>query len=338
MFSEHTLQQELACIARIAHLALTNYAAPYQGSLQLLCHSENATYAITTPGGQRYVLRVHRPDYHRRAAIASELAWLAALQQADIEVPTPIAGCDGELIQTAGDAQSGTRFVVLFHWIDGHEPDPQQALGPAFQRLGTINARLHRQARDWQRPAGFERMTWNHASMLGEHGHWGRWQAAPYLDAAATALVDETVSLIGQRMADYGEGPARFGLIHADLRLANLLEHHGVTRAIDFDDCGFGWYLHDLAAALSFHEHHADVPMWLDNWLLGYERVARLERDDLLILPTLIMQRRLQLLAWFGSHRGTPTAEGLGREWVESTLQLCQRYLRGKPVGVVIAD
>lgn len=337
MFSEHTLQQELARIERIAHLALARYPASHQGQLTLLCHSENATFAIATPAGQRYVLRVHRPDYHQRQAIASELAWLAALQQADVDVPTPIAGRDGELIQAAGDVQSGTRFVVLFDWIDGREPDPQQALGPAFQRLGTINARLHRQARDWQRPTGFQRMTWNHSSMLGERGHWGRWQDAPYLDATALALVDETVSLIGQRMAGYGEGPERFGLIHADLRLANLLEHDGVTRAIDFDDCGFGWYLHDLAAALSFHEHHADVPMWLDNWLQGYERVTQLQHDDLLILPTLIMQRRLQLLAWVGSHRGTPTAEGLGREWVEQTLQLCRRYLGGTPVGTVLA-
>ncbi|WVM92198.1 phosphotransferase [Halopseudomonas pachastrellae] len=43
-------------------------------------------------------------------------------------------------------------------------------------------------------------------------------------------------------------------MIHADLRLTNLLRHQQQTRVIDFDDCGQGWYLHDLAAALSFEE------------------------------------------------------------------------------------
>ena len=322
-----------AVLDRFAQQALAAYASAYQGRIELLVHSENATYRVQGPG-QRFVMRVHRAGYHQHADIASELAWLAALEASGLEVPVPIAGLDGEAIQTVELPGHGSRFVVLFHWIEGGEPDQQQ-LNASFRRLGAINARLHRHARTWQRPSGFQRLTWNHQSMLGEQGHWGSWRDAPYLDSRGSALIDETVGIIGERLADYGEEPSRFGLIHADLRLTNLLVQGERTRIIDFDDCGMGWYLHDLAAALSFFEHHPDLSQWIDNWLDGYSREASLDAHDIAMLPTLIMQRRLQLLAWTGTHRGTPQVECLGPVWVEQTVELCRRYLQECPVGAL---
>lgn len=311
----------------LVHAALAAYLPAHQGRPRLLCLSENATYAVEAGHGQRFVLRIHRPGYHSRAAIASELAWLAALHGSGIEVPRPLAGADGDCIQRASLPGHAAHWVVLFEWIDGAEPHPQQNLLASFERLGAINARLHRHARGWQRPAGFERLSWDHASMLGAHGHWGDWRQAPHVQPGQWALVEHTVAAIGEQLAGYGQGAERFGLIHADLRLANLLVDGAHTRVIDFDDCGFGWYLHDLASALSFHEHHADAPRWVASWLEGYSRTASLSQQDLAILPTLILQRRLQLLAWTGSHANTTTARQLGPEWVAGTLGLCQRYL-----------
>jgi Ser/Thr protein kinase RdoA (MazF antagonist) len=333
MYTGHNQRLELERLHALASLAIAGYPSAYNGQLTLLCLSENATYALTTPAGQRYVLRLHRPNYHDHSAIASELAWLRALQADGLQVPVAITGLNGEYIQQAGANSADSRWAVLFEWIDGSEPDPQQALDGAFQRLGAINARLHQHARHWQRPTGFQRLTWDHESMLGANGHWGRWQDAPYLDGPGCELISTTLAQVQQRMQAYGKGPQRFGLIHADLRLANLLVDDQQTRVIDFDDCGFGWYMHDLAAALSFHEHHTDAPQWIDSWLQGYGRIAQPDQADLQILPTLIIQRRLQLLAWTGSHRGTPTVEGLGSTWVSWTLQLCRSYLQDRGVG-----
>lgn len=333
MTNDHPSHNRPAVLERFAQRALAGYADTYQGQIELLVHSENATYRVRGQR-QRFVMRVHRAGYHQHADIASELAWLAALEQAGLEVPVPIAGLDGEAIQVVDLPGHGHRYVVLFHWIDGGEPDQQQ-LNASFRRLGAINAHLHRHARSWQRPGNFQRLTWNHPSMLGEQGHWGSWRDAPYLDARGSALISETVQVIGARLADYGEDPSRFGLIHADLRLTNLLVQGDRTRIIDFDDCGMGWYLHDLAAALSFFEHHPDLPQWIDNWLEGYGSVASLDAGDIAMLPTLIMQRRLQLLAWTGTHRGTPQVECLGPQWVEQTVGLCQRYLQERPVGAL---
>lgn len=124
-------------------------------------------------------------------------------------------------------------------------------------------------------------------------------------------------------------------MIHADLRLTNLLHHQGETRIIDFDDCGFGWYMHDLAAAVSFCEHHPRAAEWIDNWLTGYERVAHINDADRAIIPDMLMQRRLQLSAWMGSHANTEMAQSVEANWSADTVRLSRRYLETDhwPVG-----
>ena len=134
--------------------------------------------------------------------------------------------------------------------------------------------------------------------------------------------------MLGQRLDAFGTGPERFGLIHADLRSANLLVDGERTHVIDFDDCGLGWFLHDMASTLSFIEHRADRDRLMDAWAEGYCRAGSLsqaERDE---FPTFLMQRRLQLLAWMGSHSETDLARSLGGAWVAATAELGADYIR----------
>lgn len=328
--SKSHVADQLSDTDRLALTFLARYTRNHQGAVRLLSISENATYAVSTASGRRYVLRIHRRGYHNAATVRSELAWLAALRDAGIEVPRAIPGVDGELLQFASLPGQPIHMGVLFDWIVGNEPDPSDNLLASFERLGAINAKLHEQARHWPLPTGFERPTWNHQTMLGSDAHWGDWRRAPYLRAADQGMIAEAVADIGQRLAAYGQTESRFGLIHADLRLANLLIEGDQTRAIDFDDCGFSWYMHDLAAALSFYEHHREVPAWIEHWLHGYTRSAEVAQTDLDVLPALLVQRRLQLMAWTGTHAETNLARNLGLEWVEQTLLLCRAYLKGQ--------
>ncbi|MFO1068854.1 MAG: phosphotransferase [Geminicoccaceae bacterium] len=119
----------------------------------------------------------------------------------------------------------------------------------------------------------------------------------------------------------------RFGLVHADLRLANLLVDERITRVIDFDDCGFSWFMYDLGAALSFIEHRPDVPELVDAWVRGYRRSAPLSAADEAEIPTFILLRRLLLVAWIGSHAETDLAQSLGEAYTEGSCTLAEQYL-----------
>jgi Ser/Thr protein kinase RdoA (MazF antagonist) len=312
--------------------ALGRYGLAHLPTPTLINLSENATYRVDGEDGRpRYALRVHREGYHSRAAITSELAWLIALRQAGVATtPVPVAGLDGELIQEAGHPSlPRPRHVVLFGWEEGCEPSPIEGLGARFEVLGEMSARMHRHARSWARPPGFTRHVWDFETSLGSRPHWGPWRAGIGVGGDLLPLFQRTVDRIEERLARFGKGPERFGLIHADMRLANLLVEGERVKVLDFDDCGFSWNLYDAAAAVSFFEHEPQVPALMDAWVRGYRRVAELPAEDEAEIPTFVMLRRLLLLAWIGSHSETELARSLGTAYTAGAAELCERYLAG---------
>ncbi len=323
-------------LMHIANSIIQGYPALQNAEVKLICRSENATFKITAQGA-RYALRLHRGNYHQKHQIESELQWLDALRAEGIQVPEALRDRQGERVQTYILSESEQRHAVIFHWIAGEMPTSD--VSPhAFGQLGEITARLHQHSRQWQPPSGFSRMRWDHASMLGERGYWGKWQDIEYLSMSDQQTIQQVVTQVNQQLSHYGQHTERFGLIHADLRLTNILLDRGETRVIDFDDCGFGWYLHDLAAAISFVEHHRNAPLWVEHWLQGYQKVATLTNEDFSVLPALFIQRRIQLTAWIASHRETEMANSVVCGWLADTVGLCRTYLEGKqlPIGALL--
>ncbi|MER5421440.1 phosphotransferase enzyme family protein [Streptosporangium roseum] len=295
--------------------------------------SENATYRVDDPAtGARSILRVHRLGYHATPAILSELAWLEALrEEAGVRTPRVLPAPDGSRVVTVPGAWP--RDCVMFEFLPGAEP-PRERLVPDFERLGAITARMHRHARSWPRPAGFTRFHWDYDAALGAESRWGRWQDGVGMGPEARALLDRLDGELRERLRRFGRDAGRYGLIHADLRLANLLVvGDGPPSVIDFDDCGFGWYLYDLAAAISFIEHDPRVPEMVDSWVRGYRTVLDLPAEDEAEIWTFIMFRRLLLVAWIGTHTGVDIAAELGAGYTEGTCELAERFLSGAGAG-----
>jgi Ser/Thr protein kinase RdoA (MazF antagonist) len=218
--------------------------------------------------------------------------------------------------------------VVLFEWETGAEPaEDGPGLKSSFETLGAITARMHAHVRDWKRPAGFERLTWDFDTSLGPTPHWGAWRDGMGLTPELQDLFQRTVDLIERRLAAFGKGPERFGLIHCDMRLANLLLDGDTTKVIDFDDCGFSWLLYDCATTVSFFEHKPEVPDLLEAWVRGYRSVSPLPAEDEAEIPTFVMLRRLLLVAWIGSHAETDLAQSMGVDYTRQTAPLCEAYL-----------
>ena len=141
-------------------------------------------------------------------------------------------------------------------------------------------------------------------------------------------LLGRMDDVIRRRLERYGAGSDRFGLVHADIRLANLLVDDGHVRVIDFDDSGFAWFMYDFATTVSFMEDHPRVPELRDAWLEGYRSVAPLDPADEAELDTFVMLRRLLLVAWIGSHHTFATeAAELGAGFTAGTCALAERYL-----------
>ena len=305
------------------------WGLPPDSTIATLNISENATFKATDPGtGQAIILRVHRPGYHERDEIQSELDWIHDLRRhAVVATPKPLPRRDGSYIgdmHAAGDV----RHVVAFEFMSGSEPaQGSDGIVAGFRELGAISARLHQHVRTWQRPATFRRKTWNYETMLGRAPLWGDWREGIGLDASGRAVLERASGALKTFLSAYGEGPERFGLVHADLRLANLLVDNGRLGVIDFDDCGFSWFVYDFAAAVSFFEHDPIVAELQDAWVEGYRSVAPLPDADVAAIPVFVFLRRFLLTAWVASHAETPTAQALGAPFTHGTVALADAFL-----------
>lgn len=308
------------------------HAIPLWSELQgadarLLNHSENHTFLFDGPAG-RYTLRVHRPDYQNVDTIRSELAWLDALSRdTDLPLCQPVPGRNGQLLQHFSTPTGETRHAVLFQFIAGNEPSMDDDLVDLFGTLGAYAAQLHRHVADWQKPPGFTRQAWNAASILDADGLWGDWHIAPGVDGTNRETITRATDLLRQNLAAYGASPDRYGLIHADMRLGNVLVADDKISLIDFDDCGLCWFTYDFAASISFHETHTAVPALRAAWLDAYQQVRPLTSADIASLDSMVLLRRMALLAWIGTHAETTLAQTHMPGFAEGTTDLAERYL-----------
>jgi Ser/Thr protein kinase RdoA (MazF antagonist) len=324
--------QVMAELEHMVARGLSRWQLSAATAIELLNVSENATFALTDPKSARQlVLRVHRVGYCSAQEIRSELAWINALRGAGvIETAAPIAGRNGELVQTLESPTGGpSRHAVAFERLPGREPGSGDSVH-WFERLGELSARMHAHARSWTLPPGFCRRHWDLDAMVGAKSYWGPWRAAIGLEPDGVATLEQALLLIRDRLARFGAGPQRFGLIHADLRLANLLVCEPHLRIIDFDDCGFSWFLYDFATAVSFIEHEPMVPDLLRAWVRGYRSRASLSDEELQELPTFVVLRRILLMAWLASHGEIPFARQFGAAYTAGTVALAQQLQQGR--------
>jgi Ser/Thr protein kinase RdoA (MazF antagonist) len=326
------MSEEHERIGELASAALEPFGLDPESEVTLCNVSENHTYRVDDVAmGKRFALRVHRPTYRNVAQIESELTWLDALRQDDVvETPGVLQAPDGSRVVSVGVPGLAARNVVVFEWLPGIAPDLDSgdaAIGQ-FKTLGAISARMHGHARGWRRPPGFARPRWDYVYTIGPRGHWGAWQDGLGMGPEERKQLERLDAAIKSRLADYGEDQTRFGLVHADIRLANLLVDGDRVQVIDFDDCGFSWFMYDFATTLTFMEDHPRVPELREAWVEGYRTVAELEPAAEAELDTFVMLRRLLLVAWIGSHHAFATeAAELGGPFTAATCKLAEDYL-----------
>lgn len=290
------------------------------GRATLINLSENHTFRIDSPAG-RTVLRVHRPGYQTAASIESELDWIAALRRdTDLPVVRPLPGRDGQVLQRMGD-----RHAVLFAFEEGREPVSGDV--DLFRTIGAFAATAHRHAESWQRPADFSRPTWSADAMLEPDGLWGDWRQAPGVGPVRDVL-DAVTTRLRSDLAAYGRSADRVGLIHADMRLANLLVDGPQTTLLDFDDSGFGWFMYDLGSALSFIDLAPDARALRAAWLEGYTALRPLSAADLAIVDAMVLLRRMVLLAWIGTHGETELAQAHAKSFAADTARAGRAWLQ----------
>jgi Ser/Thr protein kinase RdoA (MazF antagonist) len=190
--------------------------------------------------------------------------------------------------------------VSCLRWIEGRPlgeavaPLENSAVLARAGDFGALIADLHNATDAGACPEAFPRAGWAAEALLGETPRLGRFWEAPTLSAEESAILraarDKALALL-PRATD-------FGPIHADTLRSNVMMTRDGLRLIDFDDCGPGWRLYDLASAL--------VQSWGDPLLTeharrlvaGYRRRRDLPADQLALLPLFLAVRAFVSAGW----------------------------------------
>jgi Ser/Thr protein kinase RdoA (MazF antagonist) len=283
-----------------------------------LQHFGNTTYRVDSPDGSRYVLRIQRPNLHSIAEVRSEVAWLAALRRdTPLSVPEPMPTRDGDLLTVVEvEGVPEPRICVLFRWMDGRFVN--KGLRPAhLERVGAFTAKLHDHAAGWTPPPGFVRRRVENLSdvvrrpddpLADEVVAYGQELVGTLFTPEDGVLVAGALDRVRAMMAALDQAGEAFGLIHADLHQWNYLFDGGAVRAIDFDDCGYGYFLYDLAVTLSPSPVHyrEDYPAYRAALLRGYGGRRPLPPEPERHLETFLILRRVQLMLWALESRDEP--------------------------------
>jgi Ser/Thr protein kinase RdoA (MazF antagonist) len=340
-YKELTRLGRLRRLRILAEKALEEYGL--SGAKLTYTHSEgNVIFRVDVSGPQqkengvspyvpnRYNLRLLATNDAQM--VNSELTWLKALsQEAGIPVPEPIPTLKGELITkiiTPGVPQG--KLVSLMRWMDG------RILTKGFtpkhlKSWGEVTAQMHNFSASWKPPKGFQRPHWDWHGQLG-----GRDFRNPYDKILETIpkkyyeAFNEISAKSKKMMESLGKGKDAYGMIHADLFPENVIFKGGQARLIDFEDCGYGYWMWDIGMAL-----HPWA--WTEKWdemreafLAGYTQIQPIPDSQLQHLDLFIAAHHATMVIWASAFiLHDPTLTNEYEEWrTEDGDRLLRYFIR----------
>lgn len=293
---------EIETLTARATIALSHWGLPAQVP-ELLKYRENAVFKVRLKSGEAAALRLHRPGYHSEAALRSELAFMEVLGDHGLNVPKPIATKSGALL--ASVAGEDTPFVDLICWVAGRQVGESgkplvhsdAEVADIYRKIGQAMAQLHDIADRWQAPADFTRPSWDAAGLVGDQPLWGRFWDCPELAEQDREFLTDLRDRLRQRIEALPVD-LDHGLIHADLVRENVLVDKGRVALIDFDDCGYGWRLFDIATALLRNRREPRYAAITASLIEGYRSQRALDEATLAHLPLFLLLRGVTYIGW----------------------------------------
>jgi Ser/Thr protein kinase RdoA (MazF antagonist) len=317
--------------------ALASHAASQWAEIigppELIMHRENSVFRVETTSGP-HALRLHRLGYHNDEALISELAWMDMLAANGMNVPRPARTISGAFLGDTGGNKP--RNASLLSWLSGAplgKTGEQLALVGAersqmFFGIGAEMAKMHKLADAWKTPAGYQRPRWDVEGLVGDNPFWGRfWELsfAPETDRIwLRALRDQCQ----EELVTFQNAGGNFGLIHADLVRENILVSEGAVSFIDFDDCGFGFRMFDIATALIKNIHEPDFVALRHALLAGYESIKALPLFEVEALPLFLTLRSLSYLGWAESRSSEPGTDVRAKRFLRDVRYVTRSWFK----------
>lgn len=257
--------------------------------VQLLFRGMNDIYVVTDEVG-RWALRAWRGHWRQIDEVVCELAFLNFLRERGFPASCPVPMTDGNWYFTL-DAPEARRPLALYDWAPGVKVFDRREPGIAHD-VGRLFAVMHREGLDFVPPVEVDL----NRGELPEN--------LPYLLDLVHDRPDEArdYSAMAPRLQAMLDGLGNHdlpqGACHGDLHPSNIhITSEGAYTFLDFDGCGHGWFLKDIANYVFGSEFYGFDPALGDAFLAGYETVRPMTADEKRLLDVFVLAKTFQLAA-----------------------------------------
>lgn len=268
ILKEETIEAALA--------SLYDLEGPF--SCQFLRRSFNDHYMVNA-GDKKYILRVYlnKKSYiHNLENIHFELDFLTYLHSKNVPAIPPLINKNNQKLCSIR-LKNEIRHVALFPFAKGKPIEPDLTEDQALT-IGEVIGKMHGESNAFR--SEFSRYCLNDRELIAEPLN----QIEVYTRLLGLGNLDFYRDAAGKLMEGLNRLPKdqeTFGLIHGDPNPSNLYfsKTNGFS-LFDFDHCGFGYRIHDLAVVkLCYPE---DV---YDSVVKGYERIRTLHKNEKEFIP-----------------------------------------------------
>ena len=231
---------------------------------------------------QPYILKVSHHHWRSLSEIQFELELLEFLHQRHIPVAYPIRTREEKLFVTIR-ALEGDRYAALFPYADGTVPLGDLNLTQS-EIFGRTLGRLHQTTANFHTSVQRKPLTLDY--LLDESYQL----IAPCLEDRVNDLdfLERAIDRIKLQLQDIPQKPPFWVVCWGDPHSGNVhfTENNQIT-LFDFDQCGYGWRVFDLAKFLQVSLHAGMQRKVRDAFLAGYQTIQNLTTQELDSLPLL---------------------------------------------------
>lgn len=240
---------------------------------------------------EAFILRISHSIRRSEALIQGEVDWINYLADNGISVARSILSKDGNLVEKIPDRHGGEFLATAFMKAEGGSPwgrwTPQ-----LYSSYGELIGKIHYHTKHFQ-PSSVDR----------KRPEWDD----PIFDYVEQFLPEEEFLILDKyktacnHVNNIPKNQETYGLIHQDAHGGNLfLDDKGKITLFDFDDCGYNWFISDIAIVLFYMATTTDDKIELTKefmppFLKGYLRYCPLNLDLLQEIPNFLKIREIEL-------------------------------------------
>ncbi len=319
-YEELTARGQTRRIRPMALSLLKEHNRPYD-SLNLIHHGENTTYRVKK-GDQNYLCRIHRPGYQTLETINSEMEFIEHYRTFELNVPKPL-WTNKKAVFTLQAPNIEDRFGVLFDWRHGKFQTKMTKKNAP--QIGAFMARMHLASEQFEPSKSFVRPRLDYRGIYTVMGG----------DLSSLSNNDRDLIEIVKKQADarlrkIGQNKNTFGMVHGDFHAGNRLFNKGEVVAIDFDDCGWSWFIYDISVCLSYHQTQTDYDALEKLFFEGYRALRPISKFEEESLALLVQVRYVQILHWIAGRTDNPRFVKRLPEYVMHTRDSINAFLDNK--------